>query len=43
MLILKIERDKECYKKLTAGCEQDTQWTNSQDLNKYGQSVTMRR
>ena len=43
MMILKMKRDKERYRNSTVECEQDTQWKNSQDLNKYGQSVTTRR
>ena len=43
MMILKMKRDKERYRNSTVECEKDAQWKNSQDLNKYGQSVTIRR
>ena len=43
MMILKIKRDKERYRNPTVECEQDMQWKNSQEINKYGQSVTTRR
>ena len=39
-MILKIKKDKERYRNSTIECERDTQWKNSQDLNKYGQSLT---
>ena len=43
MMILKIKRDRERYSNSAVECEQDTQWKNSPDLSKYGQSVTTRR